>query len=36
VDFLFFLEGAWGSYRTESYPTYDYKAIGLGQHDKAQ
>jgi hypothetical protein len=26
---------AWGSYRTEFYPTYDYKAIGLGQHDKA-
>jgi hypothetical protein len=27
---------AWGSYRTEFYPTYDYKAIGIGQHDKAQ
>jgi hypothetical protein len=27
---------AWGSYRTEFYPTYDYKAVGLGQHDKAQ
>jgi hypothetical protein len=27
---------AWGSYRTEFYPTYDYKAIGVGQHDKAQ
>ncbi|THD48337.1 MAG: hypothetical protein E8A46_22430 [Bradyrhizobium sp.] len=21
---------AWGSYRTEFYPTYDYKAIGMG------
>lgn len=27
---------AWGSYRTEFYPTYDFKAIGTGQHDKAQ
>jgi len=27
---------AWGSYRTEFYPTYDYKAIGIGLHDKAQ
>ena len=27
---------AWGSYRTEFYPTYDYKAIGIGAHDKAQ
>jgi hypothetical protein len=27
---------AWGSYRTEFYPTYDYKAIGMGLHDKAQ
>jgi hypothetical protein len=27
---------AWGSYRTEFYPTYDYKAVGLGQHEKAQ
>jgi hypothetical protein len=27
---------AWGSYRTEFYPTYDYKTIGVGQHDKAQ
>ncbi len=27
---------AWGSYRTEFYPTYDYKAIGLGEHDKAR
>ena len=27
---------AWGSYRTEFYPTYDYKAIGMANHDKAQ
>jgi hypothetical protein len=27
---------AWGAYHTEFYPTYDYKAIGVGQHDKAQ
>ena len=27
---------AWGSYRTEFYPTYDYKAIGIANHDKAQ
>lgn len=27
---------AWGSYHTEFYPTYDYKAIGLASHDKAQ
>jgi hypothetical protein len=27
---------AWGPYRTEFYPTYDYKAIGLASHDKAQ
>jgi hypothetical protein len=27
---------AWGSYRTEFYPTYDYKAIGLEEHDKAR
>jgi hypothetical protein len=27
---------AWGSYRTEFYPTYDYKAIGISAHDKAQ
>ncbi|CCD89065.1 conserved protein of unknown function [Bradyrhizobium sp. ORS 285] len=26
---------AWGAYRTEFYPTYDYKAIGLANHDKA-
>jgi hypothetical protein len=27
---------AWGVYRTEFYLTYDYKAIGLAQHEKAQ
>jgi hypothetical protein len=27
---------AWGSYRTEFYPTYDYKAIGISAHEKAQ
>ena len=27
---------AWGSYRTEFYPTYDYKAVGVGEHDKAK
>ncbi|WP_164935161.1 hypothetical protein [Bradyrhizobium zhanjiangense] len=26
---------AWGSYRTEFYPTYDYKAVGVAQHEKA-
>nr|WP_041757937.1 hypothetical protein [Bradyrhizobium sp. ORS 278] len=26
---------AWGVYRTEFYPTYDYKAIGLANHEKA-
>jgi hypothetical protein len=30
------LEGtAWGPYRTEFYPTYDYKAVGLAAHEKA-
>jgi hypothetical protein len=27
---------AWGSYRTEFYPTYDYKAVGMGEHGKAR
>ncbi|WP_375412062.1 hypothetical protein [uncultured Bradyrhizobium sp.] len=27
---------AWGSYRTEFYPTYDYTAIAQGLRDKAQ
>jgi len=26
---------AWGSYRTEFYPTYDYKAVGMAEHEKA-
>jgi len=28
-------ETAWGGYRTEFYPTYDYKAVGLAAHEKA-
>jgi hypothetical protein len=27
---------AWGVYRTEFYPAYDYKAVGMAEHDKAQ
>jgi hypothetical protein len=27
---------AWGAYRIESYPTYDYKAVGIAAHEKAQ
>jgi hypothetical protein len=27
---------AWGPYHTEFYPTYDYKAIGVANHDKAK
>ena len=27
---------AWGPYHTEFYPTYDYKAVGVASHDKAQ
>jgi hypothetical protein len=27
---------AWGAYRTEFYPTYDYKPIGLANHEKAK
>src|SRR5947208_13008624 len=26
---------AWGPYRTEFYPTYDYKAVGMAAHEKA-
>jgi hypothetical protein len=26
---------AWGSYRTEFYPTYDYKSVGMAEHEKA-
>jgi peptidoglycan hydrolase-like protein with peptidoglycan-binding domain len=27
---------AWGAYHTEFYPTYDYKAVGLSEHEKAK
>ncbi|WP_205824726.1 hypothetical protein [Methylobacterium terricola] len=27
---------AWGAYRTEFYPTYDYKAVGLAEHERAK
>ncbi len=27
---------AWGAYRTEFYPTYDFKAVGIAEHEKAQ
>jgi hypothetical protein len=27
---------AWGAYRTEFYLSYDYKAVGLENHEKAQ
>jgi hypothetical protein len=27
---------AWGAYHTEFYPTYNYKAVGIASHDKAQ
>lgn len=27
---------AWGAYRTEFFPTYDYKAVAQAEHDKAQ
>ncbi|TXM97143.1 hypothetical protein FV219_15605 [Methylobacterium sp. WL122] len=27
---------AWGAYRTEFFPTYDFKAVGLGEHEKAR
>ena len=26
---------AWGRYRTEFYPTYDYKSVGIAEHEKA-
>ena len=26
---------AWGPYRTEFFVSYDYKAVGMGEHDKA-
>lgn len=27
---------AWGAYRTEFYPTYDYKSVGMSEHEKAR
>ena len=27
---------AWGAYRTEFYPTYDFKAVGMAQHEQAK
>ncbi|KJC42948.1 hypothetical protein UP09_17685 [Bradyrhizobium sp. LTSP885] len=27
---------AWGAYHTEFYPTYDYKAVGIANHEKAK
>jgi hypothetical protein len=27
---------AWGAYRTEFYLTYDYKAVGMAEHEKGQ
>jgi hypothetical protein len=29
-------QSAWGAYRTEFYPTYDFKAVAEEQHRKAQ
>src|SRR5271163_2007438 len=29
-------DSAWGAYRTEFHPTYDYKAAGMAEHEKAQ
>jgi hypothetical protein len=31
-----FETSAWGAYRTEFYPTYDYKATGIANHEKAK
>src|SRR5450755_4406651 len=31
-----FETSAWGAYRTEFYSTYDYKAVGIASHEKAQ
>jgi hypothetical protein len=28
-------DAAWGPYRTEFYPTYDYNAVGMDEHDMA-
>ena len=29
-----FETAAWGPYRTEFYPTYDYKPTGIANHEK--
>ena len=31
-----FETSAWGAYRTEFYPTYDYRSIGIANHEKAK
>jgi hypothetical protein len=31
-----FETSAWGAYRTEFYATYDFKAIGIANHEKAK
>lgn len=31
-----FEDSAWGVYHTDFYPSYDYKAVGLAEHDKAR
>jgi len=31
-----FEDTAWGPYRTEFYPTYDYKTVGMAEHDNAK
>ena len=31
-----FETAAWGAYHTEFYPTYDYKPIGIANHERAQ
>jgi hypothetical protein len=31
-----FEDTAWGAYRTEFYATYDYKSVGMGEHEKAK
>ena len=27
---------AWGAYRTEFYPTYDYMPVGMAEHERAR
>jgi hypothetical protein len=31
-----FEDTAWGAYHTEFYPTYDYKSVGIDEHEKAK